>query len=114
MGSTRRAGARALAGLLVLSVLALGLTSPAHAAPGLSGKVNVNTATQEELEMLPGIGASRARAVIDARKQRGGFEHVDDLLEVKGIGQASLEQLRPFVTTQGRTTVRMGDDKATP
>jgi competence protein ComEA len=107
LGITRGAGARALAGLLTFAVLALGATAWAD-APALSGKVNVNTATQEELEMLPGIGASRARALIDARKQRGGFKRVEDLMEVKGIGEASLEQLRPFVTLEGKTTARAG------
>lgn len=105
--STRTAGARALAGLLTLAFLLLGSsTAFADASAGLSGKVNVNTATQQELELLPGIGAARARAVIDARKQRGGFKRVEDLLEVKGIGEASLEQLRPFVTLEGKTTAR--------
>jgi competence protein ComEA len=94
---------RALAGLAALAALAIAL--PAFAAdPGMRGTVNVNTATLEELQLLPGVGESRARALIDARKQRGGFKRVEDLLEVKGIGEVSLEQLRPYVTTQGKTT----------
>ena len=44
--------------------------------------------------------------MIEARKQRGGFKRVEDLLEVKGIGEVSLEQLRPYVTTQGKTTAK--------
>jgi competence ComEA-like helix-hairpin-helix protein len=102
----RNAGARALAALLALAVLAFGGAALAEAGPDLAGKVNVNTATQEELELLPGIGASRARAVIETRKERGGFKSVDELVEVKGIGEASLERMRPFVTTSGKTTAR--------
>ena len=72
--------------------------------PGLTGTVNVNTATAEELQLLPGIGAARADALIDLRKQRGGFKSLEQLKEVKGIGDASLERLRPYVRFQGKTT----------
>ena len=58
------------------------------------GQINVNTATQAELETLPGIGASRAQAIIANRP----FASVDDLDRVPGIGQATLERLRPLVT----------------
>jgi len=72
--------------------------------PGLTGTVNVNTATAEELQLLPGIGAARADALIDLRKQRGGFKSLEQLKDVKGIGDASLERLRPYVRFQGKTT----------
>jgi competence protein ComEA len=105
MGSRRRAAVRALAGLAALAAIALGMPAlAADTAP--KGTVNVNTATLEELQLLPGVGESRARAMIEMRKQRGGFKSVDDLLEVKGIGAASLEKLRPYVTTEGKTTAR--------
>lgn len=100
----RTAGALvALAGLLAAAA------SPALAdgPPQLSGVVNVNTATVEELQLLPGIGAARAAAVVETRKARGGFKRLEDLLEVKGIGEASLDRLRPHVTLQGRTTARL-------
>ncbi len=99
------AGARALAGLAALAVISLALpVLAAESAP--QGKVNVNTATLQELQLLPGIGASRAQAMIEARKQRGGFKRVEDLLEVKGIGERSLQRLRPHVTLMGKTTAR--------
>jgi competence protein ComEA len=72
----------------------------------VTGVVNVNTASAAELEMLPGIGASRAKAVIEAREARGGFKSLDDLLAVKGIGEASLAKLRPHLTLEGKTTVQ--------
>jgi len=75
--------------------------------PGLAGTVNVNTATAEELQLLPGIGAARADALIELRKQRGGFKSIEQLKEVKGIGDASLERLRPYVRFQGKTTARV-------
>lgn len=76
---------------------------PAHAAEPKAGaapapaSVNVNTATLDELTALPGIGEKRAQAIIDTRKQKGGFKSVDELTEVKGIGPANLEKLRPYL-----------------
>ena len=75
--------------------------------PGLTGTVNVNTATTEELQLRPGIGASRADALIELRKQRGGFKSLEQLKDVKGIGDASLERLRPYVRFEGKTTARV-------
>jgi competence protein ComEA len=96
-----RAGAVvALVGLLSFA------GSPALAEATLQGVVNVNTATTAELELLPGIGASRAEAVIAAREEGGGFTSLDELLEVKGIGEASLAKLRPHLVLEGETTAR--------
>ena len=79
---------------------------PAAATPSISGVVNVNTATPEELELLPGVGAARATAIVAFRKEQGGFKQVEDLLAVKGIGESMLERMRPFVTVTGKTTAR--------
>ena len=105
---TRLVWARTLALLVALGLGFADLPSrAADSAAPLAGVVNINTATSEELQLLPGIGVSRAQSVIATRKQRGGFKSVDDLLEVKGIGAASLERLRPFVRTTGKTTVQI-------
>lgn len=70
-----------------------------------SGVVNINTATAEELDRLPGIGATRAQAIIELRSKVKRFENLDDLMRVKGIGRASLRKLRPMLTLQGATTL---------
>ena len=96
-----------LAGAAVVFVGFLALAGPsalAEGAPKLQGVVNVNTATAEELQLLPGIGASRAQALIAAREASGGFKSVDDLLAVKGIGEGSLARLRPHLVLEGKTT----------
>ena len=67
--------------------------------------VNVNTATLEELQALPGVGEARARAILEARKARGGFAKVDELVDVKGIGPAGLERMRPFARIAGPTQI---------
>lgn len=63
-----------------------------------TGTVNINNATETELVALPGIGPSKARAIAEYRQQHGGFQSVDDLRQVKGIGAATLEKLRAHVT----------------
>jgi competence protein ComEA len=62
-----------------------------------SGPVDLNRATAEQLDALPGVGPSTAQAILDHRTRTGRFRSVDDLLEVRGIGPAKLEQLRPLV-----------------
>lgn len=60
--------------------------------------VDLNTATQEELESLPGIGPTLARAILDEREKRGGFRSVNELRDVRGIGEQRFADLRGLVT----------------
>ena len=60
--------------------------------------MNVNTATAIDLETLPGVGEVIAQAIIDYRTQNGPFSSVDQLLDVTGIGDATLENIRELVT----------------
>jgi competence protein ComEA len=60
--------------------------------------VDLNTATDVQLDALPGIGPATAAAILAHREANGPFRSVDDLLDVRGIGEAKLEQLRPLVT----------------
>jgi competence protein ComEA len=62
------------------------------------GLVNVNTASATELEALPGIGEVIAQAIVDHRTENGPFTTVDQLLDVTGIGDATLEDIRELVT----------------
>lgn len=61
------------------------------------GKVLLNRATEEDLRHLPGIGATRAKAILALRAKLGRFSRVEDLMRVKGIGRRSLARLRPMV-----------------
>ena len=58
------------------------------------GKINLNTATSEELQTISGIGAKRAEDIIAYRESHGGFQSVDDLKNVSGIGDKTLEKIR--------------------
>ncbi len=77
--------------LLSLFVL-LAFSGFAHAA------VDLNTATKEELESVKGIGPVKAQAIIEYRKYNGSFRKVDDLQEIKGFGDKSVDKLRHEVT----------------
>lgn len=63
-----------------------------------SGPVNLNAASEEELTALDGIGPKTARKIIEYREAHGGFQSIEELMEVPGIGPAKLEQLRSQVT----------------
>ena len=67
--------------------------------------VNINTATKEELTSLKGIGEKRAQDIIDYRTKNGPFKSVDDLEKVPGIGPGTMKQIRPELTTTGKTVV---------
>lgn len=60
--------------------------------------ININTASVRELQKLNGVGAVTALAIIDYRDEHGDFGSADELINVRGIGQATLEKLRPYVT----------------
>jgi len=72
------------------------------AAP--EGVVNIQTATAEELQRLPGVGPSKAAAII-AFRERTAFRRVEDILRVRGIGRATFRRLRPYLSVSGATTL---------
>jgi competence protein ComEA len=74
------------------------VTAPESIPGAPTALVNLNTATETDLDTLPGIGPVTAQAILDWRTEHGGFTAVDELLEVSGIGEVTLEELRPLVT----------------
>jgi competence protein ComEA len=72
-----------------------GATAAGTTAPRL---VNINRATVAELDQLPGVGPSTARAIVEHRERYGPYATVDDLLAVRGIGPAKLAEMRAMVT----------------
>ncbi|MDH7487236.1 MAG: ComEA family DNA-binding protein [Anaerolineae bacterium] len=79
---------------LVISVPLLQTTSGSGSGP--AGKVNINTATAEELDTLPGIGPAMAQRIIEGRP----YSSIEDIRRVKGIGQATFEKLKDLITVQ--------------
>ena len=65
-----------------------------------SGPININTATAAELEALPNIGPSIAQRIVDYRNEHGPFARIEDLKNVKGIGDKTFEAIAPFITVK--------------
>jgi competence protein ComEA len=89
------------AALLILSVSgAWAQVNPPKA------KININTATQAELETLPRIGPKVAQRVIDYRNQNGSFKKVEDIMKVKGIGEKIFAQIKDLITVGPENQVK--------
>ncbi len=87
-----RCAAVILAGILFFSTNSLAKkTLPAH-------PIDLNTATVKELEQLPGVGPTTANAIVDFRAKGGHFRRVTDLLVIRGISEAKLKKMRPYIT----------------
>ena len=63
------------------------------------GKININTANEQELQALPGIGEKKALQIVSYRTENGSFATVEDLMEVSGIGQKTFDALKELITT---------------
>ena len=64
----------------------------------VSSIININTASEAELDTLPGIGPSRAKDIISYREEKGGFNSIEDIKNIKGIGEASFEKLKEKIS----------------
>lgn len=95
----QRIVATSLAIVLAL-VASTGLaTAAGKAAP--TGKVNINTATVEQLTALPGVGAKLAARIVEYRQKTGGFKSVNELMNVQGVGEKNLAKIQAFLTLEG-------------
>lgn len=94
---------RALASLTLFALLVAAV--PAAAAPAASGKVNINTASAQQLTLLPRVGPAVAQRILDFRKDNGPFKKAEDLMLVRGIGEKTYEGMAPYITLSGETTL---------
>ena len=103
--------------LLTLSVAIPMWTASADARraqdskPSAVALVNLNTATAEQLDRLPGVGAKTAALIIEYRQKNGGFKKIEDLMNIRGIGEKSFLKLRPLITVTPVKVDRPGSDK---
>lgn len=107
---TPAAHLRRTAALVAALLVALATVPPATFAADsttrMTGVVNLNTADLEQLQLLPGVGEKRAAAILELRKSKGSFKQIEELVEVKGVGDAMLERLRPHLAVSGKTTAK--------
>ncbi|HET7291966.1 MAG TPA: helix-hairpin-helix domain-containing protein [Vicinamibacteria bacterium] len=81
-----------------LAFLAASGVALAASAAAPAGKVNINTASVEQLAALPGIGDTLAARIVEQRQKSGAFKSVQELMTVKGIGEKNLAKLEPHLT----------------
>lgn len=93
--------------MMVLLILGFGVAAQAEqearrttpaAKASASGPLNLNTATVAQLETLPGVGKSTAERILEYREKSGGFKKIEDLMNVRGIGEKSFLKLKPLIT----------------
>ena len=104
----KRIVATALAMAFVLS-LTTGL-AVAAAKPAPAGKVNINSASAEQLTTLPGVGPKLAARILDYRQKSGAFKSVSELMHVRGIGEKNLKKIEQYLSA-GDASARGGATK---
>ncbi len=80
-------------------------TASTASAQAPTGHVNINTASAEELRGLPGIGPSKADAIVALRRRVHRFRRIEEVMRVRGIGRATFRRLRTWLTVDGPTTL---------
>lgn len=91
--------------LIILSLSTAAFADAAPAAGSAAGVVNINTATADQLSLLPRIGEKAAARIIEYRTQHGPFKKASDLMQVKGVGAKTFELLSRYVAVDGKTTL---------
>jgi competence protein ComEA len=109
-------------GMLVAALVSGGTSARAQsekaaAAPKVrttataSAPVNLNAASVAQLQTLPGVGASTAQRILEHRQKNGPFKKIEELMNIKGIGEKSFLKLKPLITVAAEKADRAGEQK---
>ena len=96
MSKLNRIVTNALAAALTMCLITGSVSAAGKPAP--AGKVNVNTASAEQLTVLPGVGPKLAARIVETRQKSGGFKSTQELMNVQGIGEKNFLKLKPQLT----------------
>lgn len=91
---------------LALATLLAGQAWAAPPAASATGKVNINKASVEQLQLLPRVGPTLAQRIVEFRSANGAFKAPEELIAVRGIGEKSFAPMKPYVTVEGDTTLK--------
>jgi competence protein ComEA len=94
--------------LVTASDVVSGQKAAGKAAAAVPAVVNLNTATATQIATLPGIGEKAAQHIIEYREKNGGFKKIEELMNVKGIGEKSFLKLKPLITVAPPKTEKPG------
>jgi competence protein ComEA len=99
----------ALAAALLVVPMTAFAQNDKPAAAAAKAAVNLNTATIEQLEELPGVGRATAQRILEYRQKSGGFKKIEELMNVKGIGEKSFLKLKPLIVVTTKPEKAAGD-----
>lgn len=94
---------------VVILAAVIGSVLPAKycfSAEVTEGKVNINTATESQIALLPGLGPKLATEVINYRANNGNFKTVEEIKKVSGVGDKKFEKIKDLITLEGETTIK--------
>jgi competence protein ComEA len=102
-------GALLMAMLVALPVSSVLAQSDKPAASTAKPALNLNTATLDQLEDLPGIGRATAERILEYRQKQGGFKKIEELMNVRGIGEKAFLKLKPLVIVPAKPDKPTGE-----
>ena len=99
-----------LCGAIVCAIVATPATTSAQEQAPTKTTINLNTATLDQLATLPGIGPKTAERILEYRTKNGGFKKIEELMNVKGIGEKSFLKIKPLVSAPPKTDNKPSGD----
>lgn len=101
----------AVAVAICMLVATGGAFAQSKASPAPSGSVNINTADVADLVLLPGVGKATAQRIVEYRTKAGSFHKVEEMMNVRGIGEKTFAEMKPFIALTGTTNIKAAPRK---